>query len=93
MLVAVRSKVIPLNWPVSDGIMIPKVQNPRQLISADNRQMENQRKIISEPESLFYQRLVTKNNLIDTVFQKGSIHTRLDSTHVNGLANPERCRQ
>ena len=93
MLVAVRSKVIPLNWPVSDEIVIPKVQNPRQLISADNRQMENQRKIISEPESLFYQRLVTKNNLIDTVFQKGSIHTWLDSIHVNGLANPERCRQ
>ena len=39
MLVAVRSKVIPLKWPVTDGIMISKVQNPRQSISADNRQM------------------------------------------------------
>ena len=29
MLIAVRYKVIPLNWRISDGIMIPKVQNPR----------------------------------------------------------------
>ena len=30
MLIAVRDKEIPLNWHISDGIMIPKVQNPTQ---------------------------------------------------------------
>ena len=32
MFVAVRDKVIPLNWSVSDGIMISKVQNSRSQI-------------------------------------------------------------
>ena len=32
MFIAVRDKVIPLNWSVSDGIMISKVQNSRRQI-------------------------------------------------------------
>ena len=40
MLIAVRDKVIPLTWHVSDGIIIPKVQNPRQSDLADYRQIE-----------------------------------------------------
>ena len=39
MLIAVRDKVIPVNWHVCDGIMIPKVQNPRQSNLADYRQI------------------------------------------------------
>ena len=39
MLIAVRDKVIPVNWRVCDGIMIPKVQNPRQSNLADYRQI------------------------------------------------------
>ena len=39
MLIAVRDKVIPLNWRVSDGIMIPEVQNPRKPNLADYRQV------------------------------------------------------
>ena len=34
-----RDNVIPLNWTVSDGIMISKVQNPRQSNLADYRQV------------------------------------------------------
>ena len=57
--------------------MIPKVQNPRQSNLADYRQiaLENvERKLFwSLIAQRFYQHLVTKNNLIDTRFQKGSI--------------------
>ena len=37
MFIAVRDKVIPLNWSVSDRIMISRVQNPRQSNLADYR--------------------------------------------------------
>ena len=37
MFIAVRDKVIPLNWSVSDRIMISRVQNPRQSNLAGNR--------------------------------------------------------
>ena len=37
MLIVVRDKVIPLKLCFSDGIMIPKVQNPRQSNLADYR--------------------------------------------------------
>ena len=39
MLIAVSDKAIPLKWRVSDGIMIPKMQNPKQLNLADYRQI------------------------------------------------------
>ena len=39
MLIAVRDKIVPLNCRVSDEIMIPKVQNPRQLHLANYRQI------------------------------------------------------
>ena len=35
MFIAVRDKVIPLNWSVSDRIMISRVQSPRQSDLAD----------------------------------------------------------
>ena len=35
MLIAIRDKVIPLKGHVSDGIIIPKVQNSRQSNLAD----------------------------------------------------------
>ena len=37
IFIAVRDKVIPLNWSVSDRIMISRVQNPRQSNLADHR--------------------------------------------------------
>ena len=72
MLIAVRDKMIPLNFCVSDGIMILKVQNPRQSNLADYRQI-----VLGNVEGKlfwtliaqrFYKHLVTKNNLIDTTF-------------------------
>ena len=77
MLITVRDKVIPLDWHVSDGIMIPKVQNPRQSNLADYRQIVlgnvEEKLFWSLIAQRFYQHLVTKNNLIDTTFQEGSI--------------------
>ena len=46
MLVAVRDKVIPLNWLFSNGVMIPKIQNLSQPNVADYRQI-----VILEPGS------------------------------------------
>ena len=67
MLIAVRDKMISLTWCVADGIMIPKVQNPRESNLADYRQIalgnvEGKlfRSLIAQR---FYQHLVTKNNL------------------------------
>ena len=77
MLIAVRDKMIPLNFCVSDGIMILKVQNPRQSNLADYRQI-----VLGNVEGKlfwtliaqrFYKHIVTKNNLIDTTFQKSPI--------------------
>ena len=80
MLTAVRDILIPLNWHVLDGLMIPKVQIPRQLNVADYREI-----VIRNVEGMFfwsliisqrcyiYQHLVTKNSFIGTMFQKGSI--------------------
>ena len=39
MFIAVRDKVIPLNWSVSDRIMISKMQNPRRSNLANYRQI------------------------------------------------------
>ena len=69
--------MIPLDWRVSDGIMIPKVQNLRQSNLADYGQIVlgnvEEKLFWSLIAQRFYQHLVTKNNLIDTKFQKGSI--------------------
>ena len=57
--------------------MIPKVQNPRQSNLADYREIalgnEEGKLLWSLIAQRFYQQLVTKNNLIDTMFQKGLI--------------------
>ena len=63
ILIAVRDKVIPLNWCVTDGIIILRVQNPRCSNLADYRQIAL-RNIEGK---------LTKNNWIGTMFQKGSI--------------------
>ena len=80
MLIAVRDKVIPLNWHVSDGIMIAKVHKPRQSNLADYRQIllanVEEKLFWSLIAQRFYQHLVTKNNMIDTMFQKGSIQKK-----------------
>ena len=72
MLIAVRFKLIQLNWCVSDGIMT-KVQNTRQSDLADYRQIAlsnvEGKLFWSLIAQRFYQHLVTKNNLIDTMFQ------------------------
>ena len=77
MLIAVGDKVIPLNWHISDEIMIPKVQNPRQLILADYIEIAlgnvEGKLFWSLIVQRFYQHLVAKNNLIDTMFQEGSL--------------------
>ena len=77
MLKAAKDKLIPLNWRVSDGIMIPKVQIPRQSNLADYRQIAlgnvEGKLFWSLIAQRFYNHLVTKNKLIDTKFQKGSI--------------------
>ena len=39
LLMLVRDKVIPLNCRVSGGILIPKIQNPRQSNLADDTQI------------------------------------------------------
>ena len=77
MLIAVRDKVIPLNWHVTDGIIILRVQNPRCSNLADYRQIvlrNIEGKLFwSLIVQRFYQHLVTKDNWIDTMFQKASI--------------------
>ena len=77
MLIAARDKVVTLNWRVSDEIMIPNVQNPRQSNLADYRQLTlgnvEGKLFWSMIAQRFYQRLVTKKTLIDTTFQKGSV--------------------
>ena len=77
MLIAVRDKVIPLNWHVTDGIIILRVQNPRCSNLVDYRQIvlrNIEGKLFwSLKVQRFYPHLVTKNNWIDTMFQKGSI--------------------
>ena len=77
MLKAAKDKLIPLNWRVSDGIMIPKVQIPRPSNLADYRQIAlgnvEGKLFWSLIAQRFYNHLVTKNKLTDTRFQKGSI--------------------
>ena len=57
--------------------MIPKVQNPRQSNLTDYRQIAlgnvEEKLFWSLITQRFYQHLVTKNNLINTTFQKSSI--------------------
>ena len=57
--------------------MIPKIQNSRQSNLADYRQIAlgnaEEKLFWSLIAQRFYQHLVTKDNLIDTTFQKGSI--------------------
>ena len=69
IFIAVRDKVTPLNWSVSDRIMISRVQNPRQSNLADYRQIV----LRNEEEKLlwiliaqrFYQHLVTTGYRIE----------------------------
>ena len=72
MLIAVREKVTPLSWCVSDEIMMPKVQNFRQASLADYRQIglgNVEGKLFwSLIAQIFYQHLATKNNFIDLTF-------------------------
>ena len=72
MLIAVRDKVIPLSWCVSNEIMMPKVQNSRQSSLADYRQVAlgnvEGKLFWSLIAQRFYQHLATKNNLIDSTF-------------------------
>ena len=96
MLIAVRDKIVPLNCRVSDEIMIPKMQNPRQLHLADYRQIAlgnvEGKLFWSLIAQRFYQHLVKKNSLIDTAFQKNSIqkmagcweHTSMDWAALKG---------
>ena len=55
--------MIPLNWSVSDGIMIPKVWNPRQSNLADYRQIAlgnvEGKLFLSLIAQRFYQQLMT----------------------------------
>ena len=75
--------MIPLNWCVSEGMIISKVQHPRPSNLADYRQIALEtvegKLFWSLIAQKFYQHLVTKNNLIDTMFQKGSIQKIADS--------------
>ena len=77
MLKAAKDKLIPLNWRVSDSIMIPKLQIPRQSNLADYRQIAlgsvEGKLFWSLIAQRFYNHLVTKNKLINTTFQKVSI--------------------
>ena len=70
MLIAVRDKVIPLSWCVSNEIMMPKVQNSRQSSLADYSQVAlgnvEGKLFWSLIAQRFYQHLATKNNLIDS---------------------------
>ena len=72
MLIAVRDKVTPLSWCVSDEIMMPKVQNFRQASLADYRQIglgNVEGKLFwSLIAQIFYQHLATKNNFMDLTF-------------------------
>ena len=54
----------------SDGIMIPKVQNPTQSNLADYRVSGNVegKLLCSMMAQRFYQQLATRNNLIDKMF-------------------------
>ena len=76
MFIAVRDKVIPLNWSVSDRIMISKVQNPRRSNIANYRQITlgnvEGKLFWSLIAQRFYQHLVTtgyrleENPLVET---------------------------
>ena len=70
LLMLVRDKVIPLNCRVSGGIMIPKIQNPRQSNLADDTQIALGNVEGKLTGSLiaqrFYPHLVIYKNLIDT---------------------------
>ena len=69
MFIAVRDKVIPLNWNDSDGIMISRVQNPRESNLADYRQIVlgnvEEKLLWSVIAQIFYQRLVTTGYRIE----------------------------
>ena len=67
--IAVRDKVTPLNWSVSDRIMISRVQNPRQSNLADYRQIVlrnvEEKLLWSMIAQRFYQHLVTAGYRIE----------------------------
>ena len=69
MFIAVRYKVIPLNWSVSDRIMISRVQNHRQSNLADYRQIVlgnvEEKLLWSLIAQIFYHLLVTTGYRIE----------------------------
>ena len=70
IMLLVRDKVIPLNCHISGGIMIPKIQNPRQSNLADDTQIAlgnvEGKLTWSLIAQRFYPHLVIYKNLIDT---------------------------
>ena len=78
MLGVISEKGIPLKWRISDGIFIPKVDDPKEdQINTDFRQISLTNvegklfwSLVSEK---LYKYLVFDNKIIDTSCQKGSI--------------------
>lgn len=78
MKAAVSSDKVPLKWRISDGVFIPKVENPdTTMIDGQYRQialMNVEAKLFwSMISRKLYNHLIKENKFIDTTVQKGSI--------------------
>ena len=78
MQATLREKKIPLKWRISDGIFIPKVDDPKEeQLRTDYRQIAltnvEGKLFWSLVSDKLYKYLVVENKFIDTSCQKGSI--------------------